>query len=381
MIERATESAMASAAPLRRPPVDRFEEWLHAPAPLESTHPRFDIRRAVPAEFESIYDLVNHTFGFTRSHSHYDWIYRRNPYGTARCWVVFDRASGQLVHSRASWPWPIARGAQSVDGFLNGDSVVARGWQRQGIHGLRSDSSNSHAWHAKTIALGWPNDLNRRFWIKRRASQIVGPFAKAVLILNAKGYLAEHKWPALVSAAGGAVVDTALKAWSKLVLRNQAGLEVEAVRRFDSSFDEVTQRCVVWPGFWSPHNADFLNWRYLEHPSARHLAFALVHHRELVGYYVLRIDHEASWLTEFVTPVTPRPLAAAMLRHLIATARAAGCTHLSFAAPPKWRHWKLLHSAGFLPVRSNIYLWLGTEELGIRKLPLWQLVPGDMDWV
>ncbi len=85
---------MAMAAPFPFPRVDRFEEWLHAPAHLESRHPRFDIRRAMPAEFDAIYALVNDVFGFQRSRAHYDWIYRSNPYGIARCWVVFDRASG-----------------------------------------------------------------------------------------------------------------------------------------------------------------------------------------------------------------------------------------------------------------------------------------------
>ena len=87
MIEPETVSAVPLAAPFRFPRVDRFEEWLHAPAQLESMHPRFDVRRAVPAEFDSIYDLVNDAFGFKRSRARYDWIYRRNPYGTARCWV------------------------------------------------------------------------------------------------------------------------------------------------------------------------------------------------------------------------------------------------------------------------------------------------------
>jgi len=343
-------------------------------------HPRFDIRRAVPAEFDGIYDLVNDAFGFKRSRARYDWIYRRNPYGTARCWVVFDRASGRLVSSEASWPWPMARGAHCVEGAQYGDTVVAPGWQRQGIDGVRTEAWRSHAWKAKAIGLSWPNAKSRGAGIKRgRAAYIVGPVPKAVLMLNAKAYLAEHNWPAFVSAAGGAVVDTALTAWRKLVLQGQAGLAFEAVRRFESSVDEVTERCMTWPGFWSPHDAEFLNWRYLGHPTARYLAFALVDSCKLAGYYVLKIDGHASWLMEFVTPVSPRRLASALLLHLIETAQAADCTHITFSAPPRWRHWKLLHAAGFLPVPSEIYLWPGGEEPELRQLPMWQWVPGDMD--
>jgi hypothetical protein len=84
---------------------------------------------------------------------------------------------------------------------------------------------------------------------------------------------------------------------------------------------------------------------------------------------------------EFVTPVSPRPLAVALLLHLVETARAAGCTYLSFSAPLKWQHWKLLRSVGFLPVSSDIYLWLDTAEPALKQLPMWQLLPGDTDWI
>ena len=343
-------------------------------------HPRFDVRRAVPAEFDGIYDLVNDAFGFKRSRARYDWMYRRNPCGTARCWVVFDRASGRLVGSMASWPWPIARGAHGVEGSQDGDTAVAPGWQRQGIDGLNWDAWRSHAWQAKTLALSWPNAKSRGAAVKRGfAAEIGGPVPKAVLMLNAKAYLAEHNWPALVSAAGGAVLDTALTAWRKLLFQGRAGLAFEAVRRFESSVDEVTQRCMSWPGFWSPHDAEFLNWRYLGHPTARYLAFALVDSSKLAGYYVLKIDGRASWLMEFVTPVSPRRLASALLLHLIETALAAGCTHVTFSAPPGWRHWKLLHWVGFLPVPSEIYFWSYGDEPDLGQLPMWQWVPGDMD--
>ena len=334
----------------------------------------------MPAEFEAIYDLVNDTFNIQRSRAEYDWLYRRNPYGIARCWVVFDRASERLVGSLAFWPWPMARGTHRVEGAQWGDFVVAPEWQRQGINGLQNHTWRSHAWQAETIALSWPNEKGRRAVIKNgHGAEIVGPMPKAVLLLNAKALIAGRNWPALASAVGavgGAVVDTVLTVWHKLVLRDQTGLAVEAVRRFDSSIDDVTQQCLTWPRFWSPHDADFLNWRYLEHPTARHLAFALLDDGKLAGYYVLKIDGRGSWLMEFVAPVSPRRLGSELLLHVIKTAQTAGCTHLQFSAPPRWRHWKLLRAAGFLPLPSEIYVWQPGEEPELRQPSMWQWVPG-----
>ena len=361
-------------------PTDRFEEWLRAPVQLESTHPRFDIRRAVPAEFDAIYRVVNEVFGVTRSRREFEWIYRDNPYGMARCWLVFERTSGRLISSSASWPWPLARGGDPLEGVLDGDSVVAPGWQRQGIDRLRAEIGGAHPWEARTIALSWPNAKSVGAVIKRgRGARILGPVPKAVLMLNARAYLAERA--PRVGAAFGRALDLSLRASRRLLLGQLAGITIESLRRFESRLDEVTQRCMNWPGFWSPHDAEFLNWRYLAHPTAEYLAFVLVERDAPAGYYVLKIDRQASWLMELVASVSPRRSARALLLHAIETARSAGCTHIMFSAPPKWRHWKLLRAAGFLPLRSGAYFWPAGEDRELSRFELWQWVPGDMDYL
>ena len=376
----ASEPVIALAGPMCFPRADRFEEWLHAPATLESADARFDVRRARPEEFDRIYDLVNDTFRFKRSRARYDWIYRRNPWGTARCWVVFDRASGRLLSSMASWPWPMARGTQGIEGAQDGDSVVSPEWQRQGIDRLRTDVWRSHAWQAQTIGVSWPNAKSRGAAVKRgRGPRIIGPVPRAVLLLDPKAYLAEHGWPGLASVTAGSVLDAVLTVWRGALLRPREVLSIEAIRRFEVSFDALTQRCMMWPGFWVPHNADFLNWRYLDHPTAQYVAFAVADHGALAGYYVLRVEERSSWLMEFVAPVMPRGPAFALLRHMVATARDAGCRHLQFSAPPRWRHWKLLRAAGFVPAHSDIYMWPAGDEPELRDLAEWQWVPGDMD--
>ena len=372
----------SAVPPLRFPRVDRFEEWLHAPAPLESADPRFDSRRARPEEFDAIYDLVNRTFGFNRPRSFNEWLYRRNPRGLARCWITFDRASGQLVASLASWPWPMARGTDAMEGTQEGDAVVAPEWQRLGIDRLRSDAWRSHAWNATSVGMSWPNEKSRGAGQKRgRARRMVGPVPQAVMILDAGAYFSEHRWPTFARAIAGPIANAALRGLREVALRNRPVLVIERVHRFESSFDEITERCMSWPGFWSPHDADFLNWRYLTHPSAEYLAFALADGAKLAAYYVLKLEAPRSWLMEFVAPVSPRGIASALLRHVVSTAEAAGCTHIKFSAPPRWRHWRLFHAVGFLPLPSSIYFWPAGESPGLRDLDQWQWVPGDMDYL
>ncbi|MBI1817095.1 MAG: hypothetical protein HYR72_19135 [Deltaproteobacteria bacterium] len=370
-----------ASAPFTSRRVDRFAEWLHAPAPRESTHPRFDVRRARPQEFDAIYDLVDETFGIKRSRAAYDWLYRRNPCGTARCLVAIDRASGQMVGNTSSWPWPMARGTQPVEGDLEGDTVTAKGWQRLGIDALRGEVARSHAWISHSVGMSWPNDIARAAGVKRgRSKRMLGPVPRSILLLNTKEFLTTRSWPGFAGAAAGMVADAAFDLWRKMFVRAQPGVAIQEVRRFDSSFDEVMQRCMAWHGFWSPHDAEFMNWRYLDHPTMSYAAFSLTVGGELVGYSVLKIEASGAMLMEFVAPSSPTHFAGALLLHLIKIARAAGCMCLRFSAAPNWHHRQLFRAAGFMPTRSSpVYLWPTGEAPGTGQLDLWQWVPGDMD--
>ena len=46
--------------------------------------------------------------------------------------------------------------------------------------------------------------------------------------------------------------EAALAALWRVRLHAGAAVRVEPVRRFDSSFDAVTERCMAWPDFWCP---------------------------------------------------------------------------------------------------------------------------------
>lgn len=382
MTSAANSFADGRHGPVGWRPADRFDEWLQIPVALESTHPHFDIRRARPADFDAIFDLVNAAFGYMRPRPVYDWLYRRNPYGLARCWVVYDRGSGQLLGSTAAWPWPMARGEQPVEGTLGGDWVIAPGWQRQGIGSLRADVRRTHPWQQRITSLSWPNEKSRARSVKvGRGDNVLGSIPRHVLLLRPGRLLATRGWAAPFCNLLGSVSHAALALWRRALIGARPAVAVEEVRRFTADFDGVTLRCMAWSGFWSPHDAEFLNWRYLDHPLGQYTAFAVRDGNDLGGYAVLRIVADEAWLMELAAAAAPRLHAGALLLHAIDVARDAGCTHVLFSAPPRWRHWPLLHAAGFLPTRSGILIWAGGPDPTVLQIDNWQCVPGDMDAV
>lgn len=365
------------------PPKDRLEEWLSLPI-LEVPHDsRFDVRRARPEEYERVYDLVDLAFGATRSRREYDWLYRKNPSGQARCWVSVDRETGEFVSSEVDFPWPLARGEEPIDCVFGGDAATHPLWQRMGIPEERRLVWRSHPWSRSTVVLGEPNEKTRGQLIKfGHGDMIQGPVPAAAFVHRSRSLLERMGYAPALAAPASRVLDAAFGLARSVALRPDPRLRIEPIPRFDASLDPVSERTMAWTRFWSPHDASFLNWRYLDNPASEYVAHALLVDDRPVGYTVVRLGPDGATLAELAVPSDPPALARALVCHAIWLSREAGSPLLKFFSPPAWRHWPLLRRCGFLKYPSTYYLTIrgGPYEPEIQDLASWQLVPGDRDY-
>jgi hypothetical protein len=359
---------------------DRFEEWLRTPPPCEAAHLRFEARRAPPSGFEPIYDLVDAAFGVRRPRALFDWLYRQNPGGIARCWTVFEKGSGRLLASAADFPWPIARGGEALWGFQRGDAVAAPGFQRRGLSALRG---RIHTWdrdYPQEIRIGWPNE--KSIGSKRKqghAREFLGSLDEGAFPLDKTPRSRSWRWLPLLASRGSGLASNWRRVGGGRIRRGRPEPTVEAVTRFDSAFDAATERCMRWRGFWSPHDSAFLNWRYLDHPTRTYHALAALEGDDVAGYAVIRTEGSSALLAEFAAPAqgeVPRGLLRAALEFALESA----CHRMTFFAPPGWPHWPFFRSAGLVGRSSRRVLWVDRfSPEGPPDLLDWKLVPGDHD--
>jgi GNAT superfamily N-acetyltransferase len=362
-----------------QPATDMHQDWLQTPLLREAGNDRFVAKRAERSEHEQFFDLIDLAFGEKRPRAEFDWMYRRNPVGHARTWLIFDRASGRLVSGESSFPWAISKGHQPLRGELVGDSVTHPDWRGQGLGAIRLAARETHPWRARSMILGAPNLKSRNLIYKlKKNDALMGPFAAGAMILDAAPHLQRLGWPAAVAKTTAVPANAVLAAWRDLSFRRGGRWPIEEVSRFDSGFDPLTESCMAWPGFWCPHNADFLNWRFLDHPSGSHVALAILDEDRPVGYCVVEVRGAVATLMDFAAPPRSGRLPGSLLGRAVEVARAAGCKRLEFYSPSAWRHWPLFRRAGFLPAPKEH--WILARGYGMPEafeLRNWQLLPGD----
>ncbi len=358
-----------------------FEEWLSAPVGCTSRDPRFEIRRATPNDFEQIFDLIDTVSQTKRARAVYEWLYYANPLGTARCWPVIERKTGQVVASGSRFPWPVARVNERIEGEFSGDFVTLPRHQRQGIFQLSCEVRDSHAWQNQIITLGAPNAKSRGALAKLgRQHTILGPFPLASLLLDTVDYLRSRSWPRGVARMIGGATNLALDSWQRIVLASPSNVRIEEVRQFDSGIDKLTFECMNASGYWFPHESEFLNWRYFQHPVNSYIARVALVDELVKGYSVVRIDGQRATVMDFTASTAPKALASVLLHATIGAVREAGCSWINLYATSGWRFWKLFHRAGFLNRKSKIYRTARCpDRADVSREENWQLLPGDSD--
>lgn len=360
-------------------PPDPFDEWMALEVP-PCDDPVVDVVRARPDEFDRIYDCVDEAFGRARSRELYDWLYRRNPYGLARVWYVRERSTGRILKTGASLPWPIWRDDRPLLGVLAGDAATVPDWQRRGLSAIRRTMVRSHPWHGTVVSIAEPNQGSRIVSTKAGdGDMILGRLRGGVAVLRAGPVLERAGLPGWLATGVGAAASPVLRTWQRFGARVRSDLRFEPIDRFTTDLDDVTVRTMHFPLYWCPHNADFLNWRYLDHPTESYAGFALVDDDRPVAYSVLRIGGYDATISEFAA--SPQH-ASTLMAHTLGVARAAGCPRVNFFAPPSWRHWTAFRRAGFLPYTTTHHLlgidWHDRETSD--RLESWQVTPGDRDY-
>jgi GNAT superfamily N-acetyltransferase len=129
------------------------------------------------------------------------------------------------------------------------------------------------------------------------------------------------------------------------------GVEIKRVHELDEQFDLFWEKAISLHPITGVRDRNYLNWRYLQHPTRKYAIYRALQEGEMKGYIVLRkVD-----LLNFNSAVIVDLLAldevtlAALVEKGIQHSHQEGVDLLGFMVPKGHLYYKILRSMGFLP--------------------------------
>jgi hypothetical protein len=242
-----------------------------------------------PGDEEQILTLFHQNFPkIPRDRADWQWEYEQNPFGTPIIALAKDGA--KVVGQEAFYCVPMKAGEQPVAGAQSIDTMTDAAYRGQGIF-KRLALMTLTVGQERQLSLfyGFPNKNSYNGYVKRFGWTDVGRIPRWVKVLDLGSALrARWKSPLLCRLVGTLALPLLRFYFRGRVPRN-TNFQLERVIRFGPETDALWQGLRSRFAFAVERNSQYLNWRYIDHPSAGYQGFFLKQGSRICGFAVLRL--------------------------------------------------------------------------------------------
>ncbi|HEX7138143.1 MAG TPA: GNAT family N-acetyltransferase [Vicinamibacterales bacterium] len=276
-----------------------------------------DVRAYRDSDETAILDLFARAFGTPRTREHFDWKYRRNPFGNGHISVAADDGHRVMAHY-AGVPLPF------VD---DGKNMVAHH-----IGDIMSDPSVRHAGRGASSVFGRTALHFHRHFCEGRVAFNYGFHTAASRGMSIRFLGAQYVEPVPLR-----VLDLArdpLAPMSRLQ-RSLRGYRVEPMREASSDLDRFFVRVAPDYRFLLRRDATYVRWRHLDCPDPGAFVVAIRKFGRLAGWSVFRVRGEQLiWGDALFDP--HHPDAAGVLLRSVVTKQRVTSIAAWFPPRPAW---------------------------------------------
>lgn len=235
----------------------------------------FTVRPFADGDERAILDLFARSFPHApRPLAHFDWKYRRNPFGNRRISLTFDD-EGRLVGHYSGYPVPFHAFGKEVFAHQIGDTMT--------------DVAVRHVGRGPTSILG------------RTALDFYARFCEEKIAFNFGFNVANIQKFSLRFLRSDRVEPVTYRVREPLPPLKRSdrwlrGYQFELVRATTGEWDELFARVSGAYRFLVRRDAEYVRWRYLHCPDVQYHVVAIRKWRQLVGWIAFRIrDDRFTW--------------------------------------------------------------------------------------
>ena len=253
-----------------------------------------------------------------RTREHFDWKFRRDPFGNERISLTFEVTGNgsQVIDADSTChPSPVTRdpeqrlvghyAAYAVPFYDRGEALLANQ-----IGDTMTDVAVRHVGRGPTSILG------------RTALHFYETFCEGKVAFNYGFNVANIQRFSLKFLRSDRVEPVPYRVCApprpiSRFSRWPRGYQLELVTSIGAEFDEFFARVAPAYAFLVRRDAQYLRWRYLERPDAAYVLIAIRKWRRLVGWIVFRLrDDRFSWGDALFDPAHDDAVEV-MLRHVV----------------------------------------------------------------
>lgn len=311
-----------------------------------------------------------------------EWLYRRGPHGKATVWVAAETETGRLVGVAAVFPRRIYFEGGIETGCVLGDFCISAKNRSLGP-ALRLQRKCLESIGDGGFAVGFDLPSPTMLAIYRRLGcNAGGELVRMTKLLRTDSKFAARTKSKLLaralSMAGNAVL-AAERGSSRIRSRDSASIELHT-GRFGEKFSELAARVAHRMGNCVERSAEYLNWRYADHPRHSFEVLAARRTDRVEGYLIFQENQNRAAVVDCFSEQPEIRLD--LIRALIELALTRG--YEAIDAPVFSAHALCdeLKGLGFRPRESSPVIFLGRASKGMNSAPTdstWLLLDGDRE--
>ena len=329
------------------------------------------------ADGQLIIDFLakNHTSDSTQAR--FDWLYRQSPAGEAKAWIASDSDSQATVGVAAAFPRRMYAFGKEELGWVLGDFCIDRQHRSLGP-ALQLQRACLQQLNSGQPAIYYDFPSGTMAAIYRR----LGVQSPLAMMRLSRVLRADHKVERFIRQPQLAQVVSSIVNAGLVVVRRGSCLQNGSVisvhqERCGKEFSELAIIARSAVSICLERSAEYLNWRYLDHPYRRHEVLILRREGRLSACAVVRYeDHNLDLVDLFGDQEAVEELVREIV--LIAADRKLHAVTIQLLASHDWV--KVFRGLGFYArEKFPVVACFPSSESSVYNHPGWCLMKGDRE--
>lgn len=339
------------------------------------------IRTADPgAERALLTDLLSQNLGSATGARRYEWLYLENPHGPARAWIATEPGTGRGVGAAAAFPRTVFVNGSIRQSYVLGDFCIDQHHRSLGL-ALQLQRACLAEIAATPLSLTYDFPSDRMMAIYRRMHiSPVGEIVRWAKPLRANRKIGNLVGSSAIAGLLAAPVNELLEWKDSASLPNGGWTIVDHDGTCKEEFTRLAHAVGSRYGSCVERSAQYLNWRYLQHPLVHHEFLAARHGQELMGYVVFSHTNEDGKIVDLFG-FSDTAMWTALVARVIGLLRDRGVVTLSIPAVASGPWTGLLKGWGFRPREAApvVVYDPGSASGSAEGASNWFLTDGDRE--